>query len=62
MHGAVEIIVDMPAFKLRLERKYDEDSKLVYDLAYQVQFQCAFIIEKWCFFANETTIAMVYSI
>lgn len=44
MHGAVEI--DTPVFELRetLMGKYGEDSKLVYDLADQVRFQCPFII------------------
>jgi histidyl-tRNA synthetase len=40
MHGGVAL--DTPVFELRetLMSKYGEDSKLIYDLADQVQFQC----------------------
>jgi histidyl-tRNA synthetase len=40
MHGAT--VLDTPVFELRetLMGKYGEDSKLIYDLADQVLFQC----------------------
>ena len=43
MHGATAL--DTPVFELRetLMGKYGEDSKLIYDLADQVLFQCSHV-------------------
>jgi len=55
MHGATAL--DTPVFELRetLMGKYGEDSKLIYDLADQVLFQCprTLLIGLMCYLAME---------
>lgn len=65
MHGAVEI--DTPAFELRetLMGKYGEDSKLVYDFADQIEFQCSFIIITICgtvWFHKKPQICLIFHV
>lgn len=58
MHGATAL--DTPVFELRetLMGKYGEDSKLIYDLADQVLFQCLLSLVRshtlMCYLAEET--------
>jgi hypothetical protein len=55
MHGATAL--DTPVFELRetLMGKYGEDSKLIYDLADQVLFQCPLTLYfgLMCYLAKE---------